>query len=792
MKTKFFILFIILILFLSDFGFSQTYTLSGFITDSKTKSKLSFATVKVKNTSHGTTADEKGYYILKLKPGKYTINYSYIGYNSYETDIVIERANEYLDVSLLPSEIFTEEIEVYGEDPANQIIRKAIEYKKSFRKNLKEYDYDAYTKFVIRSNLAEKDSLTKENKFGILGLLESETKTYFKAPDLEKQIVISKRESANVIRGFALPYIVNFYDESIDLGNVKIPGPLSDDAFDNYEFKLKGKTAIDSLLIYKIQVSNKSGLFPQFYGVIYIIDSIFALKKVDLKTNEAVNISGISDLTFKQKFSLFTDMKRNIFWLPNDIQIYANGTFLGLIEIQGEVFTIVSDYNINIPAPPGTFDEFIVKVNPDAGKKDSIYWVQNQLIKNTDEELKAYKEIETKDKEKSGKISFSPSTINFGKKFRTYYTDIYKFNKVTGNDIGFNLEYGEINDKYKIYGKFDYGFSDKKSKYELGGKMSLLKDASLTLEGNLYKKLNTLFFSQTSLNIFYNSISALLSKEDNYDYYYASGFDFSIFKKFIPQLSGWVKYIHEKNESACVNTDFSFFNKDSKFKSNPPVVNYFKSLLSVGITLDPNSFYAIDWGDGEVSWFRYSNFPVIKFSYSLSSKNLNSGYDFRKYQIEMYGENNFNIFTNISYRLGAILSNGNIPFQSLAYFNISGFSNFQTMNFYAMKYREFLGDELFYFNFENNFGKFLWHKLPVLSNFDLIGFFNAGKCNISSGNFYLSEFKDYKTTSGWYMEAGFGIGNILNVFRLNFSWRLNNFSEGNNFNILLFINNLNF
>lgn len=793
MKIKIFVLLFIFVFFSSSFSFAQNFILSGYITDSKSKSRLSFATVKVKNSSQGTTADENGYYILKLKSGRYIINYSYIGYYSYEAEVVIENQNEILDISLSPSEIFTEEIEVFGEDPANEIIRKAIKYKRDFKNNLKEYSYDAYSKFVIRSNLAEKDSTSDKDKLGILGLLESETKTFFKAPDLEKQIVISKRESANIIRGFALPLIVNFYDENIDLGTVKIPGPISDDAFDNYEFKLKGTTAIDSLLIYKIQISNKSDLFPQFFGVIYIIDSIFALKKVELKANEAVNINGISDLTFKQKFSIFNDKRKNIFWLPTDVQIYANGEFLGVIKIQGEVFTIVSDYVLNEPAPAGTFDEFIVKVNPDASKKDSAYWVANQLIKNTEEELKAYRKIETESKEKSGRISFSPTTINFGRKFRTYYTDIYTFNKVTGSDIGLNLEYGAFEDKYRIYGKIGYGFSDKVSKYEIGGSINLLKDASLNLKMSYYKKLNTLFFSQTSLNIFYNTITSLLSKEDNYDYYYASGFDFSASKRIIPQLSIGVKYIHEKNEPAFVNTDFSFFNKDNKFLVNPPVFNYFKSILNSFLVIDPNSFYAIDWGDGNVSWFRNSNFPVFKFNYSLSSKSLNSGFDFRKYQLEIAGENRFNVFANISYKLGAILMSGNIPFQDLGYFNVSGFSNFQTMNFYAMRYREYLGDEIYYFNFENNFGKSLWYKIPGLKNFDLIGFFNAGKCSINNRNLRLSDaFSNFKSTEGWYLEAGFGLGNILNVFRLNFSWRLNNFSEGNNFRLFLFINNLNF
>ena len=63
-----------------------------------------------------------------------------------------------------------------------------------------------------------------------------------------------KRETTNITRGFALPFIVNFYDESLDFNEFKIPTPLSDNAFDNYDYKLTGTTSIDSLLIYKIKL----------------------------------------------------------------------------------------------------------------------------------------------------------------------------------------------------------------------------------------------------------------------------------------------------------------------------------------------------------------------------------------------------------------------------------------------------------------------------------------------------------------------------------------------------------
>ncbi|MBN1634684.1 MAG: carboxypeptidase-like regulatory domain-containing protein [Ignavibacteria bacterium] len=785
------VLTIFIVFLLTGIGIAQNNTLSGVVRDDNSGEVLSFATVKLTDSSYGTSTDKNGFYILHLRNGKYNIAFSHIGYNTKVMEIVIDNPDIVLNVLLTPSSIFTEEIEVYGEDPAYGIIRKAIEYKKAFKKDLKEYDYDAYSKFVIRSNIAKKDSLTGKGRLGILGLLESETKGYFRAPDEEKLIVKAKRESENIIKGFAIPLIVNFYDEEIVIGDLKIPGPVSDDAFDYYEYKLRGTTSIDSIAIYKIEVINISEIKPRFRGFVYILDSLWALKKTDLTTNESAMTGGFENLNFVQKFHSYKDRSGKEFYLPTDIQIYAEGSALGLIKIQGEALTIVSNYFLNEKAPPGIFDEFVVKVMPDS-KKDSTYWVNNQLIKNSDEELNSYRKIEEESKKRKKSISFGISTINYGEKFKTDILDLYKFNKTEGNNLGLNLIYGNSFDRIYAYGKYNYGFSDKKLKYELSGRIRLFYDNSLTLRADVFRKLNTLFFIQTDLNLFANTLSSLFYKEDFYDYYYSNGFALSVSKRIIPQLNLSIEYIQEKSNSAVVNTDFSFFNKAKSFDANPPVNEYFRSAVSTKLTVDPNDFRAIDWGDGEISRFKITGFPVLNFGFDYSGKRINSGYEFRTFSADLTGSNKISHFANISYKAGTIIKTGEVPYQNLAYFNVAGFSNSLYLNFYGMNNGEFLGNKLYYVNLENNFGRWLWKDISIIKNLDLIGFLNAGKSEISESNYNIAAYKNFSETDKWYFETGFGLGNILSVFRLNFAWRLNNFKDGNNFKILLFVNNLAF
>ncbi len=769
---------------------SQTYKLTGKLIDSKTNKPLSYGTIKVLESNYSTTSNNEGEYIIHLNTGYFKLSASYIGYNSDTIDVAINDNDEVRNIYLNPSEIMTEEIQVFGEDPAYDIIRKAIKYKKVFQSKLNEYDYNAFTKYVIRSNVSPSfrnneyyDSLTGKTDFGIFGILESETKGYFKKPDLEKQIVISKKESANIGRGFALPFIVNFYDEDIDLGEIKIPTPLSDNAFDEYEFKLKGINFIDSMRIYKIQVVNQSDNAPQFKGFIYILDSTFSLMKVSLESNNGATMRGIESLNFNQKFSEFKDRANKIFWLPADIEIFAKGSFAGLVKFKGEVFTVVSNYNINEKAPQGTFDEFIVKVVPDA-EKDSIYWSNHQRIKNTGEEIKAYTDIRKTTDEKQKGFALSPLGIKIGKYFYSNFLDYYNFNRVEGNSLRLNLNFTKDFDRYSINGFYGYGFADKKPKYEIRGSVNLLNDRSLHFSGGIFNRLKTLSADPTVFDNVYNIYESFVNKNDRYDYYYASGWKFKVSKKIIPQITLGLTYYQAKETSAGNNSNFSIFNKSENYRINPPVNDGFNRTVGAFIRLDPNVYKAVDWGDGEISRFGVSSFPILDFSYSNTSKNLSSTYDFRRFALRLSGNHYINRFLRVTYQLGGIFLNGDVPYQNLEYLRTREDGS-NPMMFEAAGYQAYLGDRLYYFNFENDFGKLLWGNIIFLKDLNLAGIFNIGRIEITDKNRLISNFNNYSATDGYYAEAGFRIKNILSFINLNFTWRLTNKVPGRNFDFYI-------
>ncbi|MBK8882518.1 MAG: carboxypeptidase-like regulatory domain-containing protein [Bacteroidales bacterium] len=66
---------------LSVAGLAQTGSIEGVVTDKNSKEALPGVTVTIEGTTTGTSADIDGHFLLpKLKPGKYTLKVSYIGY----------------------------------------------------------------------------------------------------------------------------------------------------------------------------------------------------------------------------------------------------------------------------------------------------------------------------------------------------------------------------------------------------------------------------------------------------------------------------------------------------------------------------------------------------------------------------------------------------------------------------------------------------------------------------------------------------------------------------------------
>ena len=145
--------------------YSQQISIGGKVIDIQTLQTLSFANIRVPNTTMGTSSNINGKYELKLNAGKYVLIASYIGYYSDTLEVNLDQNLYDVNFSLLQTKVDLPEIVIKpGENPAVEIIRKAIEKKKHRNQQIKNYEVEAYTKGIIRTT---EDIAANNNSIGV-------------------------------------------------------------------------------------------------------------------------------------------------------------------------------------------------------------------------------------------------------------------------------------------------------------------------------------------------------------------------------------------------------------------------------------------------------------------------------------------------------------------------------------------------------------------------------------------------------------------------------------------------
>ncbi|MCY7360529.1 MAG: DUF5686 family protein, partial [Ignavibacteria bacterium] len=240
---------------------------------------------------------------------------------------------------------------------------------------------------------------------------------------------------------------------------------------------------------------------------------------------------------------------------------------------------------------------------------------------------------------------------------------------VEGSALGFNLNYKAKLRRVEVNSNFIYGTSDKKSKYEVNYSQRFLNDRRLIVNASVFKKLKPLSYPLLlGVTQFYNTFTSLMNKQDNLDYYYTSGYNLGVRYKIFPQLGLGLTYEQENQTTAYKNTNYSFRKKDIEFSPNPEINNGLQRVFGINFSIDPNSFSAIDWGDGDISRFKTTNYPSLDLGFNFAGIDIvGSTYKYRSFTAVLKGQNYLNRFLNIRYTLGGQLMNGEVLFSKLLF-----------------------------------------------------------------------------------------------------------------------------
>ncbi|MEA3496970.1 MAG: DUF5686 and carboxypeptidase regulatory-like domain-containing protein, partial [Bacteroidota bacterium] len=428
------ILFFLIAFLTGNFSLFAGY-LQGRITD-QDGTTLPFANIYEKNTSYGVSSDLNGEYFLELKAGKHIIVFSYIGYKSFEKEVIIYKTKAtFLNVILKKAPQSLEEVEIISEykDRSKEILAKVREKRKYYLSQIETYQCKTYTKTSIENKLIKikasdtipiKDSSRKKETEDLLvqlkneklNLIESVTESYFKAPSTYKEVVIAhhdyveKKRHIGKTASFGMeygrnsivpqqkisknPYIVyedisscdfNFYKNLIDfpaLSQKPLLSPIASNSALSYKYEFKGSFIENGKLIYKIGVIPIFRTEILFSGLLFIEDSSWAIKAVDL-TIKSPLLNYCKEFRVIQNYKEIEDSKylpirREFFYTIRD----------GKYNILGNTRIDHSHYELNKEFPPKTFTNEIKEYEVDAFDKDSIFWKNQRPITLKKSELK--------------------------------------------------------------------------------------------------------------------------------------------------------------------------------------------------------------------------------------------------------------------------------------------------------------------------------------------------------------------------------------------------------------------
>lgn len=585
---------------------AQTYQLTGRVTDMQGQ-PIGFASVYIKNTTYGTSANENGNYSFNLKPGTYDVVYRFVGYKQRVENINISNADVRRDIKMVADSFILKTVVIKARrgDAAKEIMQHAIEKRAYYLNQVKAYSATVYIKGVQKllkspkqwlgrdvSRVLELDSTGK----GILYQSESLSAYDFQQPKKVKEVMIaSKTAGQNTAFSYnkASDMEVNFYHSLFHVQGLSPRGfvsPVASEAMFFYNYKLLGSTTENGKTIHKIQVIPKRQHDPVFRGVIYIVDGDWRIYATDLFITKDANINLVDTLEISQQYVPVRDS----IWMPGAVQYNFKGDVLGF-KFEGYYAGIYNNYNLDPQFPEGHFNGEIMRIDTAANKKNDAYWAQTRPLPLTPQEMRDYQKKDSTAtirqslpyldsvEHASNQLSpfnFTVTGYKFSERkkgevlyFYPFYQTIY-YNTVEGYGLIPKAKFTKTFDdgrNYAITPTLRYGFANKM----FNANVNLAYNYDPPHQGMLFGAFGSDILDLSDAgtrSLTFNTLSSLLN-ENNFVKYYRSRYAKLGYQR---ELANGILFNGEasyaiRDQLYNTSANHIFDNKNKEYTSNNPV-----------------------------------------------------------------------------------------------------------------------------------------------------------------------------------------------------------------------------
>lgn len=797
------------IIFLPVLCFAQLTKLTGKVTDAATNETLPLASIFFKGTTIGTNCDLDGKFSLETKNANDSLVIRMMGYKQKVVHVVKFKF-QVINIALEPlSTVLKTVIITPGENPAIKFMRKVIANKKNNdREKLTAYQYEAYNKIQLdANNISEKfkdKKILRPFKF-IFNYVDTSSvngKTYlpifisetlsdvFYRKDPKASI---EKIKANKLSGINDPNYaqflgdliqnVNIYDNYINLFQKNFVSPVAGFGLEFYKYYLEDSARVDNRWCYKLTFRPKRKQEYTFSGTIWINDTTFAVKSIDMQMSHDVNINFINDLQLSQAYE-----QVNGYWMLVKDKMIADFNLLEKTKKQlgfyGTKTTTYRNFVLNQPKESKFYNQPVSSiVEKDALIKDDKYWTENRHEELSQKEKTIYHMIDTLEKMPVFNTYINViQMVTSGYYYKGLvdwgpYMSTLSFNSLEGTRfrIGGHTSL-DFSKKVQLTGHIAYGTQDKAFKYNAEVLYMLNKNPRMALGGSVRHDIEQL---GTSLNAFRedfllaalfrrspaNKLTMVDQYKINYDQEWFTGFlnTFSIThrKLFAPPIGPFVV----RDEVTGNQISFPSIST-TEFGIN--------TRLAFGEKLILSEFDRTSLG---------AKYPILEIQYGYSpAKILGSQYEYTRLQFRT--EHWFNILTWgwSKYTIEAGEVWGKVPYTLLKIHPGNETYMFDEYAFNLMNYYEFVSDKYVNFSYTHHFSGLFLNHIPLMRKLKWreLAWVKGVMGTISSEN---AKFNILPTgTSDLrkpYFEAGIGVENILRFIRVDGVWRLSHLDNPN-------------
>ncbi len=770
-------------------GHCMAYKITGQVKDENNQ-PLSFASLIIRGTSSGASANSMGYFSVDVQPGSYNLVAQHVGFKSVEKPVVVKNDDVIIDFVLPLQQYDLGNITVKsGEDQALSIIKKAIAKRQFYLDEQPRFQAEVYIKGRLQlrdypkrffgQKVDFEDGDTSKQK--VIFLSETVARYSVNKPKAKVEVLSTKVSGQSNGFGFSNPIILSFYQNIVPITSLNPRGfvsPIADNALQFYRYVFMGTFFDNGKMVNRLQVMPRRNYEPLFNGFINIIEGEWRIHSVDLTLFKENQMQLADTLRIEQVF-----VPVNNTWIIKQQTLYPSVSFFGF-KGYGSFVQVYDKVNLDPDFKKGFFDNTVLKILDSANKKSPMYWDSIRPVPLIALEIEDYKKKDSLEAVRNdpkymdsldrvrNKIGIS-AILFFGKTF----VNTFKKTTLTTNAIldvvGFNSVEGLMLDWKPVYTKkwndrsrnrlliapqLRYGFSNGHFNPNITVRYDYGKKYLSSVSGTFGKKVFQMD-NREQIPTLNNSINTLYDENNFLKIYDAYTGRISWFKGLGEGITTNITFEYQDRRSLNNTTQYKW--RDVKERTISPNITFAAnkaSLLTLDVRWQPGARY-IELPERKI--LLGSKFPVVDASITTGLKNvLGSNAQFTKWRLGLNQSINLKLAGNLQYNVvaGGFLNAQSVSFPDFNHF----FSNrllalapplksFQVMDYYRYSNtdRVFLQQHT-----EYHLNGLLTNKIP---GFKKLNWF------LLVGNNVL-----FQNNGTMYGEYFIGLENIFRIGRIDF------------------------